>query len=153
MVSLQTKGLFDDNGYSADRGLGFELDAGYYMGRLASLTTVGHTGYTGTSLVIDLKKRSFVILLGNAVHPVRLTRNMRRVREGLATDLALADPQFLVPYVARVGGLLLLGYAALLLLAQRLFRRRRILRRAIWVWPAVAILIVFTLLTAYGRLF
>ena len=152
MVSLHTPGLFDEWG-SEDRGLGFELNGEYYMGRLASLTTVGHTGYTGTSLVIDLKKRSFLILLANAVHPVRSKRNIRRVRENLATDLALADPQFLAPYYARVGGYLLLGYALLLAIANILFRRRRIVVRArLAAWPAVGLLLVLAAFTAYGRL-
>jgi CubicO group peptidase (beta-lactamase class C family) len=52
MVALQTKGFFDKNGISEDRGLGFELNAPYYMGRLASLTTV-------------VRKKSFVIFLSN----------------------------------------------------------------------------------------
>jgi uncharacterized protein YbbC (DUF1343 family)/CubicO group peptidase (beta-lactamase class C family) len=124
MVSLHTPALFDEYG-AEERGLGFELDADYYMGPLASLTTVGHTGYTGTSLVIDLKKKSFLILLSNAVHPVRLKRNIRSVRESLATDLAFADPQFFVPYVARVGGLTLLACAALLVTARLIVRRRQ----------------------------
>ena len=52
-------------------GLGFELDQRWYMGGLSSLRTAGHTGYTGTSLVIDFASRSFVILLTNRVHPSR----------------------------------------------------------------------------------
>lgn len=152
MVSLQTEGLSGAHGGSPGRGLGFELN-GAYMGRLASPTTVGHTGYTGTSLVIDLKNKSFVILLANAVHPVRETRNIRRVRAALATDLALADPQFLVHYVASRGGLLLFGYGVLVALAQLAFRRRRIASPvAVAVLPAIALLTAFTLFTAYGRL-
>jgi len=52
-------------------GLGFELDQRWYMGGLASPRTAGHTGYTGTSLVIDFASRSFAILLTNRVHPSR----------------------------------------------------------------------------------
>lgn len=151
MVSLHTPGIYDQWG-AEERGLGFELDADYYMGRLASLTTIGHTGYTGTSLVIDLKKKSFVILLANAVHPVRLKRNIRRVRENLATDLALADRQFLVPYYSRVAGYLLLGYALLLVAAQVAFRRRRILSRLRNWSGAAGLLLALAVCTAYGRL-
>ena len=153
MVSLHTAGLFDPHGGSADRGLGFELNAHYYMGPLASLASAGHTGYTGTSLVIDLKKKSFLILLTNAVHPVRLTRNIRRMRESLATDLALADPQFLLPYLLRVAGLSLLGYAALVLVVALVLRRRRVRWRAgLALAPLVALVALLVVLTAYGRI-
>lgn len=37
-------------------GLGFELDQNYWSGAMRSLQTAGHTGYTGTSLVIDRRK-------------------------------------------------------------------------------------------------
>ena len=36
-----------------DHGLGFELNQPWYMSRLSAPTTAGHTGFTGTSLVID----------------------------------------------------------------------------------------------------
>jgi CubicO group peptidase (beta-lactamase class C family) len=154
MVSLQTRGVPDAHGRPAARGLGFELDAPYYMGALASQATVGHTGYTGTSLVIDLERRSFLILLSNAVHPVRLVRNVRRVRAQLATDLALADRRFLVRYLVGHGGLLIVGYGLFLCAAQLAFRRRRIIRRiGIIAWPMATILVAFAVLTAYGRLF
>ena len=41
-------------------GLGFELDQRWYMSGLSGPRTAGHTGYTGTSLVIDFDSRSFV---------------------------------------------------------------------------------------------
>jgi CubicO group peptidase (beta-lactamase class C family) len=50
------------------RGLGWELNASFYMGKLAS-TAFGHTGYTGTSLVIDPRRELVVVLLTNRVHP------------------------------------------------------------------------------------
>ena len=37
----------------SDHGLGFEINQKWYMGGLAGPRTVGHTGFTGTSLVID----------------------------------------------------------------------------------------------------
>lgn len=52
-------------------GLGFELDQVWYMSGLSSPHTAGHTGFTGTSLVIDPLSRTFVILLANRVHPSR----------------------------------------------------------------------------------
>lgn len=54
-----------------DHGLGFEINQSWYMGGLAGPRTVGHTGFTGTSLVIDFPSRSFAILLTNRVHPDR----------------------------------------------------------------------------------
>jgi CubicO group peptidase (beta-lactamase class C family) len=54
-----------------EHGLGFELNQRWSLGGLSSLCTAGHTGYTGTSLVIDFSSRSFVILLTNRVHPRR----------------------------------------------------------------------------------
>ena len=50
-------------------GLGFELDQRWYMDALSGPRTAGHTGYTGTSIVIDFASRSFAILLTNRVHP------------------------------------------------------------------------------------
>ena len=69
-------------------GLGFELDQRWYMGGLSSLRTAGHTGYTGTSLVIDFASRSFVILLTNRVHPSRSWGSVNPARVAAAQGLA-----------------------------------------------------------------
>ncbi|WP_216213677.1 serine hydrolase domain-containing protein [Amycolatopsis aidingensis] len=71
-------------------GLGFELDQLWYMGGLASPDTAGHTGYTGTSLVIDPKSRSIAILLTNRVHPSRSWGSVNPARRAWATGLARA---------------------------------------------------------------
>jgi CubicO group peptidase (beta-lactamase class C family) len=55
-------------------GLGFALDQPSFMGELAGPRTAGHTGFTGTSVVIDPVSGSYLILLANAVHPTRLWR-------------------------------------------------------------------------------
>ena len=73
-----------------DHGLGFELDQRWYMGGLASQRTAGHTGYTGTSLVIDFSSRSFVILLTNRVHPSRSWGSVNRARVAAAQGMAEA---------------------------------------------------------------
>ena len=74
-------------------GLGFELDQRWYMGGLSSLRTAGHTGYTGTSLVIDFASRSFAIVLTNRVHPSRSWGSVNPARvaaaQGLAESLAV----------------------------------------------------------------
>ncbi|MBV8717708.1 MAG: serine hydrolase [Chloroflexi bacterium] len=51
------------------RGLGFELNASFYMGTLASPGIFGHTGFTGTSFVVDPSRELVVVLLTNRVHP------------------------------------------------------------------------------------
>ncbi|GHH82337.1 serine hydrolase [Streptomyces sulfonofaciens] len=73
-------------------GLGFELDQIWYMGGLSGPGTLGHTGFTGTSLVIDPSSRSFVILLTNRVHPTRNTPSTNPARRGIAQALAQAMP-------------------------------------------------------------
>lgn len=71
-------------------GLGFELDQPWYMGALASPVTAGHTGFTGTTLVIDPESRSFAILLTNRVHPSRNWGSINTARQVWATSLARA---------------------------------------------------------------
>ncbi|MFC4534504.1 serine hydrolase [Sphaerisporangium dianthi] len=73
-------------------GLGFELDQRWYMDGLSSPVTGGHTGYTGTSFVIDPLSGSFVILLTNRVHPSRDWGSNNPARRAVARDLALAVP-------------------------------------------------------------
>lgn len=52
-------------------GLGFALDQPWFMGELAGRGAAGHTGFTGTSLVLDRVTDTYVILLANTVHPRR----------------------------------------------------------------------------------
>jgi CubicO group peptidase (beta-lactamase class C family) len=78
-------------------GLGFELNQRSYMAGLSGPQTAGHTGFTGTSLVIDPVSRSIVILLTNAVHPSRTWDNSgparRALAQGVADSLRAAPPQ------------------------------------------------------------
>jgi CubicO group peptidase (beta-lactamase class C family) len=75
-----------------DHGLGVELNQPYFMGPLASPVTFGHTGFTGTSIVVDPRSQAILILLANQVHPDRLwsTKTVYRnvPRQRLAADLA-----------------------------------------------------------------
>ncbi|MGW5050607.1 serine hydrolase domain-containing protein [Actinokineospora sp. NPDC004072] len=71
-------------------GLGFELDQRWYMGGLSGPRTAGHTGFTGTSLVIDPASRSIAVLLTNRVHPSRSWGSINLARETWATGLARA---------------------------------------------------------------
>jgi CubicO group peptidase (beta-lactamase class C family) len=73
-----------------DHGLGIQVNQPWYMGGLASPVAVGHTGYTGTSLVIDPMSGSIAILLTNRVHPSRAWGSINVARQAWATSLARA---------------------------------------------------------------
>jgi uncharacterized protein YbbC (DUF1343 family) len=54
------------------RGLGWDIDSTFSSNRGELFpvgTSYGHTGFTGTSVWIDPASQTFVILLGNSVHP------------------------------------------------------------------------------------
>ncbi|MFE1288406.1 serine hydrolase [Streptomyces sp. NPDC058751] len=73
-----------------EHGLGFELYQHWYMGALATPRTAGHTGFTGTSLVLDPTTDSFLVVLGNSVHPVRNWRSGSAPRVAAGNNLARA---------------------------------------------------------------
>ncbi|WP_405483652.1 serine hydrolase [Streptomyces sp. NBC_00009] len=73
-----------------EHGLGFELYQHWYMGAMATPRTAGHTGFTGTSIVLDPTTDSFLIVLGNSVHPVRTWRSGSAPRVAAANNLARA---------------------------------------------------------------
>ena len=73
-------------------GLGFEINLPWYMDGMSSPVTIGHTGYTGTGIVIDPLSRSFVILLTNRVHPSRDWGSINPARRAVARDVARAVP-------------------------------------------------------------
>ncbi|MFD7955627.1 serine hydrolase [Streptomyces ardesiacus] len=75
-----------------EHGLGFELYQHWYMGAMATPRTAGHTGFTGTSLVLDPTTDSFLVVLGNSVHPVRSWRSGSAPRVAAGTSLARAVP-------------------------------------------------------------
>lgn len=60
-------------GMTALRGLGWDIDSPFAgnRGDLYPVGSFGHTGFTGTSLWVDPASDSYVILLANAVHPMR----------------------------------------------------------------------------------
>jgi CubicO group peptidase (beta-lactamase class C family) len=66
-----------------NHGLGFELDQYYTAGPMAGPTTASHTGYTGTTLVIDRPSNTFFLHFANRVHPSREWSNNNIVREAL----------------------------------------------------------------------
>ncbi|MGW0817375.1 serine hydrolase [Streptomyces viridiviolaceus] len=75
-----------------EHGLGFELYQHWYMGAMATPRTAGHTGFTGTSLVLDPTTDSFLVVLGNSVHPVRSWRSGSAPRVAAGTHMARAVP-------------------------------------------------------------
>jgi CubicO group peptidase (beta-lactamase class C family) len=75
-----------------DHGLGWELNQGWYMDALSDTSSLGHTGFTGTSIVVSPANNTICILLTNRVHPTRQTVSTNPVRRGVARQAALAIP-------------------------------------------------------------
>ncbi len=73
-------------------GLGVELDQPWFMGRLASPLTFGHTGFTGTSIVVDIRRRLVLVLLTNRAHPDWNWSNPDPARAAVANVLADGIP-------------------------------------------------------------
>lgn len=61
-------------------------------GRLTTPETVGHTGYTGTSMVIEPRTRTVVVLLTNRIHPSADGPRLGPQRRALADATAAALP-------------------------------------------------------------
>ena len=64
--------MFAPNGLGeATRGLGWDMSSGYSrtLGSFFPLGSVGHTGFTGTSIWMDPSTRTYAIILTNRVHP------------------------------------------------------------------------------------
>ncbi|WP_433231725.1 serine hydrolase domain-containing protein [Micromonospora sp. CA-248260] len=59
----------DRPGRTSDHGLGVVLNQPWFMGRLARPTTFGHTGFTGTSFLVQPDRRRVLVLLTNRAHP------------------------------------------------------------------------------------
>ncbi|MEU6216319.1 serine hydrolase domain-containing protein [Streptomyces sp. NPDC047022] len=73
----------------APPGLGFAVDQPWFMGELSGRGAAGHTGFTGTSLVLDPATDTYLVLLANTVHPRRGVVD-NRVRVAAANRLARA---------------------------------------------------------------
>ncbi|MCP3799478.1 serine hydrolase [Allokutzneria sp. A3M-2-11 16] len=76
----------------ADRGLGLDIYKHSFMGAMAAPSTVGHTGFTGTSLVIDPDTRSILILMTNRVHPTSSGPSVNPRRQAVADAVARSVP-------------------------------------------------------------
>ena len=53
------------------RGLGFQIDAPFYMSENAPVGTAGHLGFTGPSLCLHFDPSQVLVILNNRVHPTR----------------------------------------------------------------------------------
>ncbi|MFD2615994.1 serine hydrolase domain-containing protein [Terrilactibacillus laevilacticus] len=75
---------------NANRGLGWQLiDDNMPTGNFLSKSSYGHTGFTGTSMLIDPNRKIGIILLTNRVHICRQI-NMNRIRKNFY-DIVLAE--------------------------------------------------------------
>jgi serine-type D-Ala-D-Ala carboxypeptidase len=75
-----------------DHGLGWELAQGWFMDALSEGSSLGHTGYTGTSIVVNRNNGTIAILLTNRVHPSRSTVTTNIARRQFARQVADAIP-------------------------------------------------------------
>ncbi len=75
----------------AERGFGWDINSAFSRprGAVFPLGSFGHTGFTGTSLWMDPKSDTYVVLLANAVHP-RGNPPISPLRGEVATDVAKA---------------------------------------------------------------
>jgi CubicO group peptidase (beta-lactamase class C family) len=73
---------------TSTHGLGLELDQPWFMGRLASPQTFGHTGFSGCELVVDPRRRLVLVLLTNRAHPNWSWANPDPPRVAVANVLA-----------------------------------------------------------------
>jgi serine-type D-Ala-D-Ala carboxypeptidase len=74
----------------SSRALGWDTpDSGSSAGTHLSSHSIGHTGFTGTSLWIDFDHHVAIVLLSNRVHPTRNNPRWAPVRAAVA-DLVMA---------------------------------------------------------------
>jgi CubicO group peptidase (beta-lactamase class C family) len=78
---LSRQGLVPDSTWA----LGWDTpsERGSSSGNLFSSSSIGHTGFTGTSVWIDLERRVAVVFLTNRVHPTRSNEAIKDFRPEL----------------------------------------------------------------------
>ena len=81
-ATLRTATRNGTPGFDQHRGLGFQLGGtlGCFMGDLLPPEAFGHTGFTGTSLVVDPATGFWAVLLTNRVNPTRANLKILRFR-------------------------------------------------------------------------
>ncbi|WP_141715106.1 serine hydrolase domain-containing protein [Micromonospora rhizosphaerae] len=65
-------------------GLGVRIGDPHWMGPLAAAGAYGHTGFTGTSVLVDPSRDLVVVLLTNRVHPSREWSDIAAIRRAVA---------------------------------------------------------------------
>jgi len=92
MVKTMTTVPHEGYDWYLGRALGWDCWSSYAGNRgdlFSRMHTIGHTGYTGTSMIIDLDNKVSVILLTNRVHP-KDDGGLGRTRATLANVIASA---------------------------------------------------------------
>jgi uncharacterized protein YbbC (DUF1343 family) len=76
------------------RGLGWDMNSPYTAGQDSAFgpASFGHTGYTGTSLWVDPKRRGYLIVLTSRLHP-NDRGNVKPLIKRVAEIVAAADTQ------------------------------------------------------------
>jgi CubicO group peptidase (beta-lactamase class C family) len=75
-------------GRPSDHGLGVVLNQPWFMGKLSGPATFGHTGFTGTSLLVEPRRKLVLVLLTNRAHPNWSWANPDPVRVAVANAVA-----------------------------------------------------------------
>lgn len=95
MLSAATVREFLEKPEDGQRALGWDVARGdrSSAGDYFSEQSIGHTGFTGTSIWIDPKRDLFVVLLTNRVHPTSANRKHVALRRAVhdAIQLAIDD--------------------------------------------------------------
>ena len=92
-------------GSSTRRGLGWDMRSPYSKVFNASFPagSFGHTGYTGTSIWIEPRSKTFLIILTNRLYP-NGKGQVKQLRAGIAAAVAAAVPMGPPAGVAALGG-------------------------------------------------
>jgi len=93
----ETIKLFTTKHSESGRAYGWDTKSpkGYSSaGKLFSLNSFGHTGFTGTSIWIDKERKLFVILLSNRVYPSRKNRKHIKFRPVLHDEVIKTTDDF-----------------------------------------------------------
>ncbi|BEL08539.1 hypothetical protein Q0Z83_067300 [Actinoplanes sichuanensis] len=92
MLTDQNRGLPavdpERPGRPSAHGLGVTLAQPWFMGRLSSAQSFGHTGFTGTSLLVHPGRRLVLALLTNRAHPNWSWSNPDPMRVAVANTIA-----------------------------------------------------------------
>lgn len=75
-------------GRSSDHGLGVTINQPWLMGKLSSPNAFGHSGFTGTSIVVCKRRKLVLVVLTNRAHPNWSWANPDPVRVAVANVLA-----------------------------------------------------------------